>query len=268
MLGRERREDPLDHGDQVGTVRHPFPVGAEALLVGVDPDRGGEAAPQALGPHGDLDRHARGLEHPVRRDRGMVSTRDARHLAAEEPPGALEGVHPDHAGQQRRPDHAPDAGRVPLVQRGHDAVGEVHAGQEVGDGYADLGRLLGAGHRHQAALALRDLVVAGAVRLRPVVPEAGDAADHQARVELVEPLDGEAEAVEHADPEVLQQHVGAAYQRSEDLRVVGVLEVEDDRLLVAVGRHEVRRVLVVARVGRRPRAAPRPGCRRRWRSRP
>ena len=119
------------------------------------------------------------------------------------------------------------------------------------------------GHRHQAALALRDLVVAGAVRLGTVVPEAGDRADHQPRVELVEPLDGEAEPVEDADPEVLQQHVGAAYQRRQHLGVGRVLEVEDDRLLVAVGRHEVRRVLVVARRPRRPTAGPRPGCRRR-----
>ena len=51
--------------------------------------------------------------------------------------------------------------RGPLVQRGQHPEGAVHAGDEVGDRHADLGRLGGPGDRHQAALALGDLVVAG-----------------------------------------------------------------------------------------------------------
>jgi hypothetical protein len=117
---------------------------------------------------------------------------------------------------------------VALVERRHDAVRQVHPGQQVGDRDADLGGLLGAGHRHQPALALRDLVVAGPVRLRAVVAEAGDRADDQAGVEVVQPLHGEAEPVQGAGAEVLEQHVGAAHEGGEHVCVSGVLEIEDE----------------------------------------
>ena len=78
----------------------------------------------------------RGREQPVRRDRRVVGTGDAGHLAAEQPSGALERVHPDDAGEQRGADHPADPGGVALVQCGHHAVREVHAGQQVGDRHA------------------------------------------------------------------------------------------------------------------------------------
>jgi hypothetical protein len=78
------------------------------------------------------------------------------------------------------------------------------------------------------------------------VAEPGDRQHDQPRVELVQPRDREAEAVEHAGPEVLHQHVGPLDQPCQHVLVLVGLEVEDDRLLVAVGRHEVRRLAVVA----------------------
>ena len=127
---------------------------------------------------------------------------------------------------------------------------------QVGDRDADLGRLRGARDRHQTALALGDLVVAGALGLRTVVPEAGDREHHQPGVELVQPRDREAEPVEHADPVVLHQHVGALDQPGQHVAVVLVLEVEDQRLLVAVRGEEVRRLARVVRPDERrpPRA--------------
>src|SRR5438552_3285862 len=93
-----------------------------------------------------------------------------------------------------------------------------------------------------AALTLQDLVVASSMCLRAVVTEARHRQDDQSRVELVESFDREAEAVEDSDAEVLQQHVGAAYQLLEQLLVILRLQVEDDGLLVAVAGHEVRRL--------------------------
>ena len=52
--------------------------------------------------------------------------------------------------------------------------------------------------------------------------------------------------VQHADPEVLHQHVRAPDELLEQLLVGGVLEVERDRLLVAVAGQEVRRLAVAS----------------------
>ena len=220
-------------------------------------ERGAQRAPQALGPAGDLDRGAGGGEHAVRRDRRVVVAGQAGHLAGDGPAGALEGVYADHAGQQRRTHDPAAAGPGPFGEGGEDADRAVHPRDQVGDRHADLGGLLGAGDRHQAALALGDLVVARPGRLRPVVAEPGDRQDHQPRVELVQPRDREPEPVEHADPVVLHQHVRPLDQPGEHVAVVRRLEVEDQRLLVAVGGEEVRRLAGVLRPDeRRP---PGPG---------
>ena len=153
---------------------------------------------------------------PVRRDRRVVRAGDARHLAAEQPAGALEGVHADHA-RRAATCGRPARGRCGCARaaRPPRRTRRFIPASRSAIGTPDLGRLLGAGHRHQPALALRDLVVAGAPRLRAVVAEAGD------RQPITRPglsscsrVDGEAEPVEHADPEVLQQHVGPLDQRA------------------------------------------------------
>ena len=60
-------------------------------------------------------------------------------------------------------------------------------------------------------------VVAGAVAVRPVLPEAGDRADDEPRVLRAQPLVAEAEAVEHAGAEGLEQDVVLAHQAQEHL---------------------------------------------------
>src|SRR3954451_14684731 len=133
------------------------------------------------------------------------------------------------------------AGRTAIERRGEPAVGPVHPGQQVTDRGADPLRVLRprAGHRHQAALALGDLVVTGTTALRPVVPEPADRQGHQPRVELGEHVGAKAEPGQGAGAEVLEQDVGPAQQLGEQRFVAVVLEVEGDRLLVAVGRQEV-----------------------------
>ena len=147
----------------------------------------------------------------------------------------------------------PRPGALALGERRGDAVRAVHPGEQVADRDADAGRVVGvrAGERHQPGLALGDLVVAGAAALGPVVAEAGDRQDDQPRVELVQPLDREAQAVEHAGAEVLDQHVAVPDQAGERLAAVVALEVEGDRLLVAVAGQEVRRLAVVLRADER-----------------
>ena len=155
----------------------------------------------------------------------------------------------DDPGEQRGPDQAAASGPGPLVQGGEGSDDGVMAGDEVGDGDADALRVVrpAAGQRHQAGLALGDLVVAGATALGPVLAEAADLDDDQARVDLVQPLDGEAEPVEHAWTEVLDEDIAVTHQPGEDVLTIRRLEVEGDRLLVAVGAEVVRRDRLVVR---------------------
>jgi hypothetical protein len=145
---------------------------------------------------------------------------------------------------------------VALVEGGDDTVGAVHPGEEVADRHADpLGVVgVGAGERHEATLALGDLVVAGAPALGAVVPEPADREEDETGVELVEPLGREAEAVEHPGAEVLDEHVGVDDESAQHLGTVVGLEVEGHRLLVAVAGEEVRRHRLV--VGPDERRAP------------
>ncbi len=235
-------EDALDHLDHLVAAGHPLGVAPQALRVGFEAEREAEPLPQRLGPDGYLDGAVTAAEQTVRRDGRVVVALRSPHLPGDRPPGALEGVHPGDGRQQRGPHDLPDAGPVPLVQRRQHAVRAVDPGQQVADRHAHALRVVRAGARqgHEAGLALGDLVVPGAAALRPVVPEPGDGEHDEARVALQQGVDAQAEAVQHPGAEVLHEHVGPV-DELEERRLVGVgLEVERDRLLVAVRGQEVR----------------------------
>ncbi len=241
-------------------------AGADTVAVGLQPRRGrvdaeagAEPAPQALAAHRDLHGPVPAAEETVRRDRGVVVALRATDLAGHRPAGALEGVHAHEGRQQGGAHDLAAAGGRALVDRGEDAVRAVHAGEQVPDRYADALRVVGtgAGEGHDPGLALRDLVVAGPPALGAVVAEAGDRQHHEPRVALHQRVDPEPEALEHPGAEVLDQHVGAVHEPQEHLAVRLGLEVEGDRLLVAVGREEVRRLAIV--LGPDERRPPAPG---------
>jgi hypothetical protein len=150
------------------------------------------------------------------------------------------------------------------VQSREDTVGAEHAGQQVSDRDADLHRFIGAraGQAHHPGLPLRDLVVAGAVALRAVVAEPRDRQDHEPRVDPVQLLRREPESVEHPGAEVLHQYVGLGRQPAQERLPFVALEVGGDRLLVAVGAHEVRRLggVLGTHERRSPAAAVVAGC--------
>ncbi|GAA2853521.1 hypothetical protein GCM10020220_048500 [Nonomuraea rubra] len=87
----------------------------------------------------------------------------------------------------------------------------------------------------------------------------------QARVELVQAFDREAESVEHAGAEVLDQDVAVADEALDELLALGGLQVDGDGLLVAVGCQEVGRDVMIRPDERRAPAArlvtPRPDAR-------
>ena len=83
-----------------------------------------------------------------------------------------------------------------------------------------------AGHRHQPAHALRDLVEARTVPVGAILAEARDAGQHDARIDRGQPLVVDAQAVLDVGPEVLHHHVGRLHQPAEHAQSPFALEVE------------------------------------------
>ena len=103
-----------------------------------------------------------------------------------------------------------------------------------------------AGDRHQPAHALRDLVDAGTRRVGAGLAEARDRAVDDLRIDLLDRLVVDLEAVLHVGAVVLDDHVGLLRELHEDRVAFLALEVERDRLLVAVQVLEVEAVAAAA----------------------
>src|SRR3954451_5391373 len=132
-----------------------------------------------------------------------------------------------------------------LVQRRADRAEQVDRVARVADlGAGDDRRaVLEAGRAHRAAGRLGDVLV-GLRVLERAGAEALQRRVDQPRVELVQGLPREAEAVHHARAEVLDQDVGAVDQLAEDLLALVGLHVEGEAPLVAVEHREVEAVHV------------------------
>ena len=208
QLGAAVGRHPLvDLGVQQSRFLRARLVGRE-LLVGHQlrrVDGFAEALVDVAAGRGDVDVAVLGLEH-AGRDRGrMVVAGLARHVLGDGPARGLEVAHRDHGLQQR--------GRHPLAlprglaleQRDQDADGAVQARADVGHGDAGAHRAAArhAGDPHHAAHALGDLVEARALGIGPVLAEARDRAQDDARVHLLQALVVDAEAELHVGAVVL-----------------------------------------------------------------
>ena len=107
-----------------------------------------------------------------------------------------------------------------------------------------------AGDRHPSLLGLHDEVVAGAIAVRA---EAGDRAPHETGLCGENRRDVESISLEHAALEVVDDDVGARDQATDERAIVGIGEIGDDALLVAVDA-EVIGALAGAVEGRTPAA--------------
>jgi hypothetical protein len=99
-------------------------------------------------------------------------------------------------------------------------------------------------HRHQAAFGLHQQVIRIGLDHRPVLAVAADVAGDQPRVALAQSRSTQAQPRRGARRQVLQEDVGAHQHALDQRHLVGVLEVERDRLLAAVDPHPVRRFAV------------------------
>ena len=254
-----------DQRHQFVAVRHTRGVGGEARILRPAGLAHGVAQARELPvvAHGQ-DHVAVGRgEVLVGHGVGVGVAHALRHLAAVQVVHALVGQARHAHVQQRQVDVLAAAGVLARLQRGQDGGAGVQPGEDVGERHAHLHRAAAvlavgaAGDAHQPAHALDQEVVAGAVRIRPALPEAGDGAVHQARVEraqggIVQPVLRQAPGLE-----VLHQHVALLRQAPHQLLPLGAGEVDGHRLLVAVGAHVVGRLARglaggVGHVGRAP----------------
>ena len=176
-----------------------------------------------------------------------------RHRAAHQPVHVDVGQHRQRAVEQSHVDMLTATAALPRPQGGLNRVGGVEPGEQIGDRHPHLvGFAVGrTGDAHQPGHALHDVVVAGHLRVRSVLTEAGDRAVHQPRVEfgqagVVQPVLGQP-----AHLVVFDQHVGVGGQPADDFLPLRLGDVHGQRFLAAVGAQKIGRG-AVRQAGRRP----------------
>ena len=124
------------------------------------------------------------------------------------------------------------AGLLAGVQRGQHADRGVQPGENVGEGDAGLhgaGAILAiglAGQAHQPAEPLDHEVITCSLGVGPVLPEAGDGAVDQSRVDRFQRLVVEAISRQATDLEVFQNHVALGRQFTDQTLALGLGKVE------------------------------------------
>ena len=210
------------------------------------PDHAGEFLEQAAVAGGDADRPVGGVEGLVRHEVVARGARALRLVAAEQV-AVQRACDPGHSGfEQRGVDHAAFAGAVALLQRGENADGRPHAGRGVVDcRRAERRRILRtAGQRHHRAKSLRQRIKAGRIAHRSLVAERPDRAIDQPRIDRSHHVGTDADLLDNAGPEILDHHIGIAYQKLQPLDIGLGFDVDGDRPLVAIGGVEHQRGIV------------------------
>src|SRR5688572_16276762 len=147
----------------------------------------------------------------------------------------------EHRVEERDVDVLAATGLVALAQSEEDAAEGVEAGEVIGHRNAGAHRwTVGlTGDVHESGLGLRHRVVSREVALRAVLSVPADRAVHQARIQAAGLLDAEAELVEAARPEVLDEHVGAFEKALQYVSPFGALQVDGEAALVAIDADEI-----------------------------
>src|SRR5262245_9084911 len=258
---RPRRRPRLDQRIDLFLV---LPAGVRRLVARVADEIVTPDGAQQRVPHLLLDEDEDVVVGPA----GAAPIRRPRHAGAELVAGAQHGLaeplmvpqadadEVDDRVLHRHLDLLPLAGGVALHERGEDTDHAVHAGPGVADRRPHVHRwaVRDAGDAHGAPHGLRDGLVALVVAIRPVGAEALDAREHEAGVDLAERGIAEAQPLDDAGTEVLQQHVGRLQQGAEDVLAARVLQIDRQAPLVRVERQVEKAIgvgTVLQRVSRR-----------------
>ncbi len=204
-------------------------------------DRAAKASPDLLTRDRDVDVAVAGREHAGRDAGRMIVAGLLGYVVIDQPARRLEVQHEHLRLQQRGLDPLALARVLALEQRDQNALRREQAGAQIGDRDADPhGALPGqAGDRHQPAEPLRDLIEPRPFGVRAVLAEAGDAGEHDPRIDRPEVVVADPEPLLDVGPEVLDHDVRALDHPQQDLAPGLRLEVEGQAALVAVQVLEV-----------------------------
>ncbi len=127
-----------------------------------------------------------------------------------------------------------DTGR----EQRHDLVGVIHV-------HARDARFLAlvAGERGDARRGVKRAAKRHVHALGSRVALAGDRGEHDARIDLLQCLVTQSRTVEHAAAEVLDDHVAVLRELADHALALGILEVQRQAALVAVGEAELWRAV-------------------------
>src|SRR5262245_21940162 len=109
-------------------------------------------------------------------------------LACSEIPHGLIAAKRHQTVEQRHVDVLADAGRRPVIESREDRDSRIETGDHISDGDAHLLRAAArpvvtlAGNAHQAAKTLENEIIARLLRIRPILPVAGDRAVNEPRI--------------------------------------------------------------------------------------
>ena len=253
VVGRPLAQSFDEQRMQLVAVAGAIGIEREARIVGDlgDPEHLAQRSELAVVGGGDDHVAVVGRHRLVRVHAGMGIAHPVRHDAGGGKGTRLVDEPRQRRGQQADFDVLTETGLLSLVERSQHADQPVQPGHHVeqGDAGAEGRPVRLTGETHQPRHGLHDEVVPG----QPGALGGAEPADREVHEAGVEGLGGgvvEAELGEAARLEVLDRDVGATQQLACQLDVVRVVEVEHDRLLVAVDREVVRRDAVV--LGRAP----------------
>ena len=153
----------------------------------------------------------------------------------------LEAENRRHAVDQRAVDIGAFTRLLAPDDRRLDGVGRIHAGENIDDGNADLGRRPVGLPRdmHDAAHALQQEVVAGARRIGAGLAKAGDRAIDDVGLHFLQPLVVQAEFLEAADLEILDHDIGVGGEPPHERAALFRVEIRLDAALAAIAAVEI-----------------------------
>ena len=247
----EDRVDQVPVGGAPRVVVEAF-VGRELELA----ERAAQVGPELLGEAGGEEvRAVRALVIAVRHHRRMAAAQTGRRFAAAHGFAVARNRAEQCGREQRGVELLADPRAFAVQQRRADAEGQHRRGAEVGQRRANAHRQPAGltGHVHQPGDSLHDRGVGRPCGIRSALAEGRCAGVDDLRIDRHHGVVANAQAIDRAGAEVLDDHVGVLRQAQEHRATSGRLEIEAQAALVAVLREKLHALAVdelVAQVAR------------------
>ena len=179
----------------------------------------------------------------------MVIAGLARDFAIHQPARRLQIQHEHHGFQQAGMHIAALAGLFAFKQRHHHGQSQQIPRRQIHKGNARAHRPTAwfAGNGHHSAHALGDLVHAGALPIRPGLPEPRDGGIDQARIDRLQIFIGDAKAVLHLHAHVFNDNIGGSGKLHQHSLAFRRFQIKRDGTLIAVQVLEIIAIAVTAK---------------------